>query len=70
MAASDICPHDVIEHAIHARKMTDIRTFVSNGSAHERNDGEETSARGITPPRALNDGRRLHNVSKQRVYIR
>lgn len=44
MAASNICPHDVVEHAIHTREMTDIRTFVSDGSSHERNDGEETSA--------------------------
>lgn len=67
MAASNICPHDVVEHAIHARKMTDIGTFVGNGSTHEWNDGKETSTRGITPPHALNDGRRLHNVSNQLV---
>ena len=60
MAASNICPHDVVEHAIHAREMTDIRTFVSYDSTHERNDGEETSTRSITPPHALDDGRRLH----------
>ena len=60
MAASNICPHDVVEHAIHAREMTDIGTFISDGSTHERNDGEETTTRSITSPRALDDGRRVH----------